>query len=206
MLKTLQTPQSLNPQAAEFALEHPQSLAIPDPPQTDTGDFLIVSPYTSLPHLLDLRTVNQSQQLLAKALTLLSQTREDYATAPYISSFNWPAVLAHLKHLSQQSNHKWQHQHFYIVVFRSQIPPTTDRVELGELDQRSHAEATKSGGLLKYWFGMPDADGRNLATCTFDRLPDSNSIPDKSQAYGVTNPTPAQAALGQVIERQQEQR
>lgn len=53
-----------------------------------------------------------------------------------------------------------------IVVFRSQVPPTTSRHALGELDQRSHAEAMKSGGLLKYWFGMPDADGRNLATCT----------------------------------------
>lgn len=52
-----------------------------------------------------------------------------------------------------------------IVVFRSQVPPTTSRHALRDLDQESHAEAMKSGGLLKYWFGMPDADGRNLATC-----------------------------------------
>ena len=165
MLKTLQAQQSMNPQAVEYNLEHPQSIALPNHPQADAEDFLVVSPYTSPPHLLDLGTLNQPQRFLAKALTLFSQTREDYATAPYSTSFNWPTVITHLRNLTQQSSHEWQHQRFYIVVFRSQIPPTTDRLELGELDQRSHAEATKSGGLLKYWFGMPDEDGRNLATC-----------------------------------------
>jgi len=44
-------------------------------------------------------------------------------------------------------------------------PTLDERLEREELDEGSHAEATKSGGLLKYWFGMPDEDGRNLATC-----------------------------------------
>ena len=134
---------------------------------TDVGHHLVVSPYTTLPHLLDLRTLKEPQKLLAKSLTVLHSTREDYATAPYHQSFNWDAVIDQLRSLLDSSNYQWNRQHFYIVVFRSQIPPTTDRTHLIELDQRSHAEATRSGGLLKYWFGLPDGNGRNLATCTF---------------------------------------
>ena len=60
---------------------------------------------------------------------------------------------------------KFPSSKFYIVVFRSQLQQSTDRLELGAMDERSHAEANKSGGLLKYWFGSADAEGRNLATC-----------------------------------------
>ena len=166
MLETLQFNAYSDPQAAEFQVEHPEAPASPiDHREADTGHFLVVSPYTSLSHLLDLRYLDVSQQLLAKALTILESIREDYAAAPYIISFNWTDVFAHLRNLTQRYGHIWRRQHFYIVVFRSQVPATTNRVELGELDQRSHTEAMKSGGLLKYWFGMPDANGRNLATC-----------------------------------------
>ena len=137
------------------------------PQNPDLSHHLVVSPYTTLPHLLDLRTLEEPQRLLAKSLTVLQSTRKDYATAPYHQSFNWDAVIDQLESLLDSSSYQWNRQHFYIVVFRSQIPPTTDRTHLIELDQRSHAEATKSGGLLKYWFGLPDENGRNLATCTF---------------------------------------
>ena len=137
-----------------------------DRQRADPGSHLVVSPYTSFPHLLDLRPLKEPQRLLANALTILQSTRPDYALAPYHQSFNWDAVTHRLKSLLELSTHQWQRQHFYIVVFRSQIPPTTDRTHLGMLDQRSHIEATKSGGLLKYWFGLPDENGRNLATCT----------------------------------------
>lgn len=84
-------------QSAEFHVEHPQdpaSLAAPkDQRPADTGDFLIVSPYPSMAHLLDLRTLDVSQQLFAKALTVLEEVREDYSTAPYNESFNWEAVI-----------------------------------------------------------------------------------------------------------------
>ena len=137
------------------------------PQDADVGHHLVVSPYTTSPHLLDLRTLDVPQKLLAQSLTVLQSTRKDYATAPYHQSFNWDAVIDQLKSLLGTTNDLWHHQHFYIVVFRSQIPPTTDRTHLIELDQKSHAEATKSGGLLKYWYGLPDENGRNLATCTF---------------------------------------
>lgn len=149
------------------ALSDRQDPALPaDGQHADLGSHLVVSPYTTLPHLLDLRGLEDSQRLLAKALTILQSVREDYATAPYPESFNWDAVTDRLKLLLELSKQQWTRQHFYIVVFRSQVPPTTDRTHLGALDQNSHAEATKSGGLLKYWFGLPDQSGRNLATCT----------------------------------------
>ena len=103
---------------------------------------------------------------MAKALTLLKTTRDDYATAPYGDSFNWPEVLDEFKKLCElEDGFHWQEKTFYIVAFRSKIRPTTDRSHLGALDEASHLEATKGGGLLKYWFGEPDAAGRNLATC-----------------------------------------
>ena len=129
-------------------------------------NLLVASPYTAPLHLLDLRTISKPNQLLAKALTSFKQTRHDYATAPYADSFNWAHVIEVLRTLvDEECAYSWEQQSFYIIVFRSQLPPTTDRTHLANLDRLSHAEATESGGLLKYWFGMPDVHGRNLATC-----------------------------------------
>ena len=162
-----------------------KSLASPvdDRQQADLGGYLVVSPYNSLPHLLDLRALEESQRLLAKSLTVLQSVREDYATAPYPQSFNWDAVLDRLKSLLELSQYQWKRQHFYIVVFRSQVPPTTDRTALGALDQKSHVEATKSGGLLKYWFGLPDENGRNLATCAAPRHECTVAIADEKARH-----------------------
>lgn len=132
----------------------------------DSQNLLVVSPYTSRPHLLDLADLSTSQQLLARALTLLAPCTVEYATSPYNEAFNWVVIHGFLKDLIKSAEHQWQEQSFYIVVFKSQVPPTTDRSRLGELDERAHVEAMKSGGLLKYWFGVPNATGRNLATCT----------------------------------------
>ena len=164
----IECPSTQDPQATELHLEHPNAqsiLALDGGTKADVGSLLVVSPYTTEPHLLDLRPLEESQRLLARSLTVLQAVRTDYATAAYSQAFNWNVVINRLQILVRQSKCAWKRQHFYIVVFRSQVPPTTNRVELGQLDQKSHAEATKSGGLLKYWFGMPDQDGRNLATC-----------------------------------------
>ena len=131
----------------------------------EDGRFLVSSPYAFPPHLLDLSNLTASQSLLAEALGSMEAVRSDYATAPYDVAFNWDTVLDKLRLLASTRNFQWPHQHFYIVVFRSRIPDTSVRAELGRLDEKSHAEANQSGGLLKYWFGVPDAEGRNLATC-----------------------------------------
>ncbi len=112
-------------------------------------EFLIISPYIETPHLLDLSTVEPQAQLLATALTGLKSVREDYATAPYEEIFNWSEVMTRLRQLCTTKEQTWIEQNFYIVVFRSQIPPTTDYSHLGVLDRAAHAEAMKSGGFLK---------------------------------------------------------
>ncbi|KAI4253939.1 MAG: hypothetical protein LQ352_003388 [Teloschistes flavicans] len=134
-------------------------------------DFLVVSPYTDRAHLLDLTSLDQAQILLAKALTILLPATAAYATSPYIASFNWHDVFSFLAAAAKANNYSWTEQVFYVVVFRSQVPPTTDRTHLGALDKKAHAEAMQTNGLLKYWFGVPDQDGRNLATCGNTMLP-----------------------------------
>ncbi|KAL8749156.1 MAG: hypothetical protein Q9199_007859 [Rusavskia elegans] len=140
---------------------------------TASEDLLMVSPYTTRPHLLDLTLLNGAQILLAKALTILAPVAASYATSPYISSFNWKAVFSLLAASAKASGYAWKEQFFYVIIFRSQIPPSTSRSDLAALDMKAHAEAMVGNGLLKYWFGTPDADGRNLATCIWRRREDA---------------------------------
>jgi hypothetical protein len=115
----------------------------------DSQELLVISPYLEKPHLLDLGTLEPQAQLLAIALTALKSLREDYATAPYGEAFNWAEIIAALRQLCAVRGITWGEQMFYIVVFRSQIPPTTDYSHLGVLDKAAHAEAMNSGGFLK---------------------------------------------------------
>ncbi|KAL8809254.1 MAG: hypothetical protein Q9223_006685 [Gallowayella weberi] len=140
---------------------------------TAPDDLLVVSPYTSRAHLLDLNLLNHAQILLAKALTILSPSTQAYATSPYINSFNWESVFGLLAARVKAEGFVWREQFFYVIIFRSQVPASTDRGDLAVLDAKAHAEAMASGGLLKYWFGTPDADGRNLATCIWRRREDA---------------------------------
>jgi len=131
------------------------SPAYPRPPSDKTSLFgtperyVVASPYTDDAHLLDMETLDRENQLLARALGRMTCTRDDYATAPYVESFNWNECFAELQRLARDENHQWRETSFYIVVFRSQIPPTTRYSDLGELDQAAHLEAVQSGGLLK---------------------------------------------------------
>ena len=143
----------------------PDSITADKSRSAEGGRFLVSSPYPFPPHLLDLSALTASQSLLAEALGSMEAVRPDYATAPYDAAFNWDTVMDKLRSLASTRNFQWPHQYFYIVVFRSRIPDTSVRAELGRLDEKSHTEANQSGGLLKYWFGVPDAEGRNLATC-----------------------------------------
>lgn len=115
----------------------------------DEERFVLKSPYSERPHLLDLETVSHEAGLLAKALRTLKPIREDYATAPYEESFNWPEVIAEVKRLSQRSGKEFKEISFYIVAFRSKILTQTDYDYLCELDKAAHAEAVASGGFLK---------------------------------------------------------
>jgi hypothetical protein len=143
------------------------SLQIPAPTGflTPSSSHLVSAPYNSPDHHLDLRTLSPAESLLARALTVLRPIRTDYAIADYLQSFNWDDVLATLRHLAAREGHEWTSSGWYTVIFRSRLKPNCDRLRLHELDERSHAEAATSGGLLKYWFGTTDSDCRNLATC-----------------------------------------
>ncbi|KAH8785978.1 hypothetical protein F5883DRAFT_402827 [Diaporthe sp. PMI_573] len=130
-----------------------------------TRRYLVASPYTEADHLLDLETLDAENQILAEALLSLRCLREDYATAAYADTFNWDEVVGRVRELATARGHSWRETSWYIVAFRSRYEPGIDYSHLGDLDKAAHAEATASGGFLKYWFGTPDRDLRNLATC-----------------------------------------
>lgn len=129
------------------------------------ANYLLVSPYIAHDHLLDIRTVGKQEQLMAKALMVLAPVRADWGTASYSEAFNWSTVIEALKLLVRAENLIWREKFFYTIAFRSVLGPTADYARLIGLDEKAHAEATKSGGLLKYWFGEPDINRKNLATC-----------------------------------------
>ncbi|RHZ62210.1 hypothetical protein CDV55_106349 [Aspergillus turcosus] len=138
------------------------------------AQLLIISPYNSPLHLLNLQTLDPPHRLLAQALTILRPVRADYATAPYADSFNWANVFAFLRDLSTAEGHSWSRTRFYVVVFRSTLSASADAERLYELDARSHQEAVASGGLLKYWFGTKNARRENLATCIWRSREDAH--------------------------------
>ncbi|ROV95194.1 hypothetical protein VMCG_08603 [Cytospora schulzeri] len=131
----------------------------------ETSRHIVMSPYVEQEHLLDLETLDVENQILAEALADMQCLREDYATAPYLETFNWGEVMDRVKELTTIRKHDWRETTFYIVAFRSRYVPGIDYSHLGDLDKAAHAEATASGGFLKYWFGTPNQDLRNLATC-----------------------------------------
>lgn len=141
------------PAVAPISLKTTAPVAVPvapvSEPKPEAATHLVISPYTDHDHLLDLRTVSIQEQLLAYALIKMKSLREDYATAPYIDTFNWAEVVEDLRERAKAIGHSWTEQAFYIVAFRSQVPPTTDYSNLGALDKAAHVEAVQSGGFLK---------------------------------------------------------
>ncbi|CAK7241571.1 MAG: hypothetical protein STHCBS139747_003034 [Sporothrix thermara] len=158
----------------------PELTPSPPPPPHLSSRYIIASPYPD--HLLDLATLDPQTQQLARALAVLDKTRDDYATAPYVDSFNFSTVVDELRRLyrtkapgaPEASPARWTRRDYFVVAFRSQIPHTTAYSDLSSLDKAAHREANDSGGLLRYWFDVPDADGRNLATCVWRRPADAH--------------------------------
>lgn len=110
---------------------------------------IVMSPYVEQEHLLELETLDVENQILAEALSEMECLREDYATAPYLETFNWGEVMDRVKGLTTARKHDWRDTTFYIVAFRSRYQPGIDYSHLGDLDKAAHAEATASGGFLK---------------------------------------------------------
>ena len=154
----------------------------------DEQQWLITSPYTTKVHQLDLSTIDLQNQILAIALQILTPVSEDYAVLPYPETFQWESVMDVVRTLAKLSGVRWTRREFYVVEFRSRLKADIDRALLYKLDEMSHAEAAVSGGLLKYWYGKPDAERRNLATCLWRSKEDAikgGQGPWHKQARGI---------------------
>lgn len=134
----------------------------------DLSDVIISSPYLERDHCLSLSSLPDRQSaLLARALQSMKPVTQRYAVTPYEAVFNWEEIFSTLRDLCHQAGHTWKKQHFYVVAFNSRLHETIDQPLLDQLDKESHAEASASGGLLKYWFGSADTERRNLASCVW---------------------------------------
>ncbi|KAG8936790.1 hypothetical protein FRC03_007600 [Tulasnella sp. 419] len=79
-----------------------------------------------------------------------------YARVKYEEAFNWDELV-----LPEEEEREW-----YVVAFRSRRKPGSDGSPLYEADRLAHEEAVENGGLIMYWYGVPDpTTGLNLATC-----------------------------------------
>lgn len=132
---------------------------------THNTNLLASSPYLDDGHLLDLNTLDPQSRLLAVALTTLRTKGPNYATVKYEDGLDLDGIVAELRSLADRAGVEWVEQDFYVVEFRSHLRSKIDNPLLFKLDKESHREANISGGLLSYWYGEPDDNRRNLATC-----------------------------------------
>lgn len=104
-------------------------------------------------HLPD---IDPASLALHKALHRFQPLSDAYADVPYADGFNW-----HELDLPADEEREW-----YIVAFRSIRKAGSDSGPLYEADKLAHEEAARNGGLIMYWYGIPNPQtGKNLATC-----------------------------------------
>lgn len=108
-----------------------------------------------------LPNIDPASLALHHALHHFAPVDAHYAARPYPSAFNWKAVG---EHLEEDVEREW-----YCVVFRSRRNKGSESLDLYQADRGAHEEAVKNGGLILYWYGVPDSTGLNLATCIWQR-------------------------------------
>ena len=125
-------------------------------------------------HFINLNALSVFDQLFTTALGHMKQIRSDYAVynnVNYKDAFNWAEVLTALRELAKERRYVLaETRKYHIIAYYSQLESTTGDSEeskalLCSLDKAAFEEALELGGLLKYWFGKPDGQLRNLATC-----------------------------------------
>jgi len=120
--------------------------------------------------------IDNASLSLHKALHNFTPITEKYASTSYSEAFNWAEL-----DLPEEDEHEW-----YCVVFRSIRKPGSENDPLYEADRAAHEEAVRNGGLIMYWYGVPDAEtGLNLATCLWQSRAHAiaaNSRPDHIRA------------------------
>ncbi|KAF8706208.1 hypothetical protein RHS03_05129, partial [Rhizoctonia solani] len=101
---------------------------------------------------------------LHRALHFL-KSRKGFATLPYPEVFNWDEIsAAYHSDLDKVPDGELERE-WYVVAFRSKRKPGSDSAALYDADRLAHEEAVQNGGLIMYWYGVPEASGDNLATC-----------------------------------------
>jgi hypothetical protein len=111
-----------------------------------------------------------------RALDGLRPTREDYAVAPILESFNWAECLGSVEDAD-----------WYMVAFRSVRSLDADDRLLYELDALAHEEAIAHTGLLHYFGGELDADRRCVSFCVWEdrtRAAEAAGLPRHKDAIG----------------------
>ncbi|SCZ89639.1 BZ3500_MvSof-1268-A1-R1_Chr9g10511 [Microbotryum saponariae] len=102
-----------------------------------------------------LPSIDEASIALHHALHAFQPKTDDYAYEPYDEAFNFDEIKLPV-HLERE---------WYIVAFRSTRAKDSPSRDLYEADRKAHEEAVTAGGLLAYWFGVPNSRGSNLATC-----------------------------------------
>ncbi|CAH6722452.1 hypothetical protein CLIB1444_09S03884 [[Candida] jaroonii] len=141
----------------------------PDVKEELQKSLIQTSPYLERSHWLDISDYDIQYKLLTIALQSF-KSQGDYANNSYVDSFNIKEIIGLVNYYSRSLNIELPDFDVYIVGFRSCLFPeirqsSEKREILGQVDKASHEEANQSGGLLKYWYGIPNSEGKNLATC-----------------------------------------
>lgn len=126
-----------------------------------------ISPYEEEQYRVDTCNIQLCHRPVVDALAAL-RPKNKYAALPYLGAFGWQEVMDRLRDNLEKKEQEWGGTEVYIIAFRSKRREVNNDGHtrlLEGLDRASVLEAVQSGGLLKYWFGTPDAAGYNLATC-----------------------------------------
>lgn len=128
-----------------------------------------------------LPNIDPGSLALHQALHFFRPRNEGYASTPYHEAFNWDELVslsslitvgvkiaAGVK-LMKQCLPRDITREWYGVVFRSRRHLDSSSLSLYKADREAHEEAVKNGGLVMYWYGVPDSTGMNLATCIWQR-------------------------------------
>ncbi|KAJ9113980.1 hypothetical protein QFC22_005798 [Naganishia vaughanmartiniae] len=144
--------------------------AVADQTASIVNEIHLVHPGPDIPCM-----IQQEQQCPKMRPTPKCPGFEEHASS-YVfliqHAFNWSTLPPLPSHIVRD---------YYGVLFRStrhppsQIRPLSSHSahvatisvtpSLYAADREAHEEAVRSGGLLMYWYGEPDAQGHNVATC-----------------------------------------
>jgi hypothetical protein len=125
-------------------------------------------------------TADDEHVALRNALLDLTPARPDYASAPILDAFNWSEAVANAPPGS-----------WYLVSFRSVLVREADAEALHIHDRAALGEAlAHAPGLLVYFAGGFDAEGRSLSFCLWTDASHARKArvaPRHLEAVGIAN-------------------